>query len=58
MTQNIAIITLTADIIKMTSALSTTIQALQWTGTHLAVLDQRLLPEQLIYNNYDDAIGV
>jgi methylthioribose-1-phosphate isomerase len=57
-TQNLAIITLTADIIKMTSALSTTVQALQWTGTHLAVLDQRLLPEQLIYNNYDDAIGV
>ena len=58
MTQNIAIITLTPDIIKMTSALSTTVHALQWTGTHLAVLDQRLLPEQLIYTNYNDAIGV
>jgi methylthioribose-1-phosphate isomerase len=57
-TQNIAIITLTPDIIKMTSALSATVHALQWTGTHLAVLDQRLLPEQLIYTNYNDAIGV
>ena len=42
----------------MTPAITTTVQALQWTGTHLAVLDQRLLPEQLIYNNYNDAIGV
>ena len=42
----------------MTLANTTTVQALQWTGTHLAVLDQRLLPEQHHYNNYNDAISV
>lgn len=41
----------------MTSAI-TPVQALQWTGTHLAVLDQRLLPEQLVYKNYNNAKGV
>ena len=41
----------------MTSAI-TPVQALKWTGTHLAVLDQRRLPEQLVYNTYNDAKGV
>ena len=51
------IITLTATLTNMTSAI-TTVHALQWAGTHLAVLDQRLLPDQLTYNQYDDAKGV
>jgi methylthioribose-1-phosphate isomerase len=42
----------------MTSAIPTTVNALKWSDTHLAVLDQRLLPERLIYNNYDDAVDI
>ena len=35
-----------------------TVHALQWTGSALKVLDQRLLPEKIIYDEYQDAIGV
>jgi methylthioribose-1-phosphate isomerase len=35
-----------------------TVQALQWTGTSLMVLDQRQLPESLVYQEYHDATGV
>ncbi|UOA09265.1 S-methyl-5-thioribose-1-phosphate isomerase [Methylobacter sp. S3L5C] len=35
-----------------------TVQALQWTGTSLKVLDQRQLPETLVYDDYSDAAGV
>jgi methylthioribose-1-phosphate isomerase len=35
-----------------------TVQALQWTGTSLKVLDQRQLPESLVYQEYHDATGV
>lgn len=34
------------------------VQALQWTGKSLKVLDQRLLPEQICYHEYDTAEGV
>ena len=34
------------------------VQALEWTGTSLKVLDQRLLPEQISYDEYFDAQGV
>jgi len=34
------------------------VQALQWTGTSLKVLDQRQLPETLVYDDYNDAAGV
>ncbi len=34
------------------------VQALEWTGTSLKVLDQRLLPEQIKYDEYFDAQGV
>jgi len=34
------------------------VQALQWTGHSLKVLDQRLLPEQIRYDEYSDAAGV
>jgi methylthioribose-1-phosphate isomerase len=34
------------------------VQALQWTGTSLKVLDQRQLPEHIIYDEYTDAAGV
>lgn len=34
------------------------VQALQWTGHSLKVLDQRLLPEQIRYDEYGDANGV
>jgi len=42
----------------MTSANPTTVNALKWSDTYLAVLDQRLLPDQLIYNNYDNAVSI
>jgi methylthioribose-1-phosphate isomerase len=35
-----------------------TVQALQWTGNTLKVLDQRQLPEQLVYDEFTDAAGV
>jgi methylthioribose-1-phosphate isomerase len=34
------------------------VQALRWTGESLIVLDQRQLPEQVIYHEYHDASGV
>jgi len=35
-----------------------TVQALQWTGDALKVLDQRQLPEKIVYDEYNDAAGV
>ena len=35
-----------------------TVQALQWTGDALKVLDQRQLPETIVYDTYTDAAGV
>jgi len=35
-----------------------TVQALQWTGDALKVLDQRQLPEKIVYDEYKDAVGV
>lgn len=34
------------------------VQALQWTGHSLKVLDQRVLPEHIRYDEYQDAAGV
>lgn len=34
------------------------VQSLQWTGHSLKVLDQRQLPESIIYDEYADAAGV
>lgn len=34
------------------------VQPLQWTGHSLRILDQRLLPEQIVYHEYQDAAGV
>lgn len=34
------------------------VQALQWNGHSLSVLDQRLLPEKIAYDDYQDAAGV
>ena len=34
------------------------VQALQWSGHSLSVLDQRLLPETITYDEYRDAAGV
>ncbi|MDD1620114.1 MAG: S-methyl-5-thioribose-1-phosphate isomerase [Methylococcaceae bacterium] len=34
------------------------VQALRWAGSSLEVLDQRLLPEQIRYDEYNDAAGV
>jgi methylthioribose-1-phosphate isomerase len=34
------------------------VQALQWTGNSLKVLDQRQLPDTLAYDDYNDAAGV
>jgi methylthioribose-1-phosphate isomerase len=42
----------------MTQPHSKTVQALQWTGASLKVLDQRQLPETLVYDEYRDAEGV
>lgn len=42
----------------MTEQNSRVVQALQWTGASLKVLDQRRLPEQLIYDEYTNAAGV
>jgi len=42
----------------MTQQNTLTVQALQWTGASLKVLDQRQLPETLVYDDYRDAAGV
>ena len=42
----------------MTQEINKTVQALIWTGHSLKVLDQRQLPDTLIYDEYDDAEGV
>lgn len=42
----------------MTMQNKLTVQALQWTGDALRVLDQRLLPDEIVYDEYKDAIGV
>ena len=42
----------------MTLQTKKSVQALQWTGNSLKVLDQRQLPETLVYDNYNDAAGV
>lgn len=34
------------------------VQALQWTGHSLKVLDQRQLPDSIVYDEYGDALGV
>jgi methylthioribose-1-phosphate isomerase len=34
------------------------VQALQWTGNSLKVLDQRQLPDKIVYDEYQDAAGV
>jgi len=34
------------------------VQALEWTGDSLKVLDQRALPEDIIFDEYTDAVGV
>ncbi|MEQ1558631.1 MAG: S-methyl-5-thioribose-1-phosphate isomerase [Methyloglobulus sp.] len=42
----------------MTSHKPSGVQALQWTGKTLKVLDQRQLPDTFIYDEYDTAAGV
>ena len=42
----------------MTQHHTLTVQALQWTGSSLKVLDQRQLPETIVYDVYHDATGV
>ncbi len=42
----------------MTKDQHLSVQALQWTGHSLSVLDQRRLPEQITYDEYQDAPGV
>lgn len=42
----------------MTQAKQLSVQALQWSGHSLKVLDQRLLPQQICYDEYQDAEGV
>ena len=42
----------------MTQQNNKTVQALQWTGNSLKVLDQRQLPETIVYDDYHDAAGV
>ena len=42
----------------MTQPNKKSVQALQWTGALLKVLDQRQLPETLVYDDYHDAAGV
>jgi methylthioribose-1-phosphate isomerase len=34
------------------------VQALEWTGNSVKVLDQRALPEAILFNGYTDALGV
>jgi len=42
----------------MTMQKKLAVQALQWTGDALKVLDQRQLPEKIVYDEYNDAAGV
>lgn len=42
----------------MSNSKQLSVQALQWSGHSLNVLDQRLLPEQICYDEYQDALGV
>lgn len=42
----------------MTRHTKDTVQALQWTGESLRVLDQRRLPETIVYDEYSDAEDV
>ncbi|MCX7106312.1 MAG: S-methyl-5-thioribose-1-phosphate isomerase [Methylococcales bacterium] len=42
----------------MTLQTKKSVQALQWTGNSLNVLDQRQLPDTLVYDDYNDAAGV
>ena len=42
----------------MTQQTNETVQALIWTGTSLKVLDQRKLPDTIIYDEYKDAAGI
>lgn len=42
----------------MNSTKHLSIQALEWTGNSLKVLDQRVLPQQIRYDEYRDAAGV
>ena len=42
----------------MTLANNETVLALQWTGDALKVLDQRQLPDIIVYDDYNDASGV
>jgi methylthioribose-1-phosphate isomerase len=42
----------------MSNSKQLSVQSLQWTGHSLKVLDQRLLPEQIHYDEYTDAAGV
>ncbi len=37
---------------------TSSVQALQWTGDTLKVLDQRQLPDKIVYDEYNDAAGV
>jgi methylthioribose-1-phosphate isomerase len=43
---------------QMTTQKQSAVLALQWTGQCLKVLDQRQLPDQIIYDEYTDAVGV
>ena len=42
----------------MTSSSNLSVQALQWSGRSLKVLDQRQLPESIAYDEYHDASGI
>jgi methylthioribose-1-phosphate isomerase len=42
----------------MNSTTHLLVQALEWNGDYLKVLDQRQLPENIVYHSYTDAIGV
>lgn len=42
----------------MTSSKHLSVQALEWTGNSLKVLDQRVLPQQIRYDEYENAAGV
>jgi methylthioribose-1-phosphate isomerase len=42
----------------MTKITQSGVQALQWTGHSLNVLDQRVLPDKIVFDEYTDAPGV
>lgn len=42
----------------MKQPITLTVQALEWAGDRIKVLDQRHLPEQIVYDEYTDALGV